>query len=710
MLLGETICRVCYLRVHSVTEYAYREALRLFRSMQLPQEHADRAGRPSVKFQLCVGFVHQWIALRSVSTSRDGRRHLPFWPRISWLYYDFREFCITTFVRSVPSEETFRIAAKQELSTVSLPRGNADLKGCTTCTRNVLAFEKAATSKNPDEAQRIRALQREHEEIAMAERHNYHDRRRYAQDHPGAIWMFVQDWTHPFLFPIMHQRTADRDHCQKFAVNYFVQINHSQRHTTDEQGVNFFWFVGGDGKDDGNANASAICYNISKRAKEGPMPLRADIQLDSGSGGKCCLTISVLAYLMEVKKFFPDGIDVHFMISGHTGDDMDAVTAHVRSKCHQFGNWWSVDEVLRHFPKFYPLGRPPKVTLFTDFEEKADHRDTLFNARFADHFYFDWITFLAPYANRLSGICDKNVTRTEDTIHHWALRLDGARATLRVARRSSGPAAVLSDPVFLLHSAPPATGPSRVFFCDEKHKLAGGVNLPHVLACFMKEQESSMPDAARLFYGGLLDEMQMCEFSSVAPALPLATSRRKVVKRVVNLQLKPVLACRPPKGVVVSRAPAAARTRGSGQARESDSDSDSDEMEDLEVPGAAVDGDGESEGEEESSEEQLFRNAATGEVEFEVEQILDKEMRRGKAFYLVQYKTTDGEPASWQPVEFLSGAEEIVAAFETKRAAADKARNTRSYKELNRALNEGPVATAQLSATLGRTRSAGKKK
>ena len=172
---------------------------------------------------------------------------------------------MSTFAPSVPSEETFRVAAKQELSTVSLPRGNADLKGCSTCTRNVLAFEKAAASKNADEALRIRAIQKEHEEIAMAERHNYHARRRFAQDHPARVWMFVQDWTHPFLFPILYQRTADRDHCQKFPVNYFVQINHSQRNTTDEQGVNFFWFVGGDGKDDGNANASAILQHLPAR-------------------------------------------------------------------------------------------------------------------------------------------------------------------------------------------------------------------------------------------------------------------------------------------------------------------------------------------------------------------------------------------------------------------------------------------------------------
>lgn len=684
--LGECVCRECYLEMHGVTEHAWKTAMTLFQSNELPKDGADRAGRPAVQFEVCVRFVHEWIWARVVSTSRDGRPHLPFWPRISWLYYDFREYCVAKFISVIPSEGTFRMAAKQELATVSLPRGNADLKGCSMCTRNVLAFEKACNSNDPDEAARIRAVQRQHELVAMEERHSYHNRRKFAQDNPNVCWTFVQDWTHPFQFPMLYQRTAERDHCQKFHVNYWVQINHCERFTTDHQGVNFFWFIGGDGKDNGNANASAIFYNVKQRLLSGVLPLRADLQLDSGSGGKCCTTVGVLAFLMESHGHFPEGIDVHFMISGHTGDDMDAVTAHVRSKCHQFGNWWSPDEVLDHFPKFYPHGQPPLVTQFNDFQFNEDHPNTTYNARFAGHFLYDWAEFLTPYAMSLAGISDKFVTRTEDSIHWWVLRLTaGGRVTLQVARRSVGDFAILSDPVFVFNRKPPAAGPSRIFFCDKKHAVAGGVVLPAVVKAVLAEQEHVMPQEGLLFYRGLLDEMTMCKFPEIPVAANAGRVRKKAQKRVVDLTVAPTLTARPPKGVV-----------------ESD---DENEMDDVAAGGAVEDGSEESEGEE-SSEEELFRDAANGEAEFEVLRILDKETKRGKVRYLVLYKTDDNEPASWQPEENLDGAEKLVKDFENARKQADRARQNLAVKDVGRALHHGPEAAAALAAQMGRTRSA----
>jgi hypothetical protein len=308
--LGECICRKCYLEIHQVSVNSYKKAKALFEAMELPKGAADRGGRPAEQFEKCARYVHDWIWKRVVSTSRDGRPHLPFWPRISWLYLDFREHCNDTFEAKIPSERTFRDAALQELSKVSLPRGSADLKACSTCTRNVLAFHKACAIKDHDEARRIREAQKEHERVAMEERHDYHRRRKFAQENPDVCWTFCQDWTHPFLFPILFQRTAERDHCQKFAVNYWVQINHCERFSTDHQGVNFYWFIGGEGKDNGNANASAIFYNVKQRFLVGPLPRKANLQLDSGSGGKCCTTIGVLAFLMESLGYFPDGIDV----------------------------------------------------------------------------------------------------------------------------------------------------------------------------------------------------------------------------------------------------------------------------------------------------------------------------------------------------------------------------------------------------------------
>ncbi len=692
-VLGECVCQQCYFAVHGVSQYAWKKAWTCFQTKSLPPEHVQRVGRPGVQRQICVDFVHKWIYDRSVSTSRDGRAHLPFWPRISWLYYDFTMFCTASQISPIPSAETFRDGANQELYKVSLPRGNADLKGCSTCTVNVLAYEKAVLCGDVAEAARRRLLQAEHELIAMAERHSYHDRRAYAHANPTLVHCFVQDWTHPFMFPILKQRTAERDHCQKFFVNYWVQINHSERHSHESQGVNFFWFVGGDGKDNGNVNASAIFYNIKEKERElascvpsRSLPPRCDIQLDSGSGGKCSTTIGVLAFLMEAHGLFQDGIDCHFMISGHTGDDMDAVTAHVRSKCHAYGNWWSLDEVLAHFDKFYPRGRKPNVTLFNDFQPNDDHRETQFNKRFARHFLYDWTEFLKPYANKLSGISDKNVTRTEDSIHWWALRMsDGGRVTLQVARRSVGDFAILSDPVYVLNEKPRGS-PQKIFFTDAKHALAGRVDLPAVLKLLMEEQKDLLPQTALIFYRGLLDEMSMCVFPAVGEAVAPKKQRKKVEKRVANLTAPPVLRATAPKGAALNDDDDDARDEAA-QAQNEASDSEE---------------------EEESSNEELFRENAGDEDEYEVQDILDKEVKRGKVFYKVLYKTSNDEPPSWQPAENLVGAEEIVEEFEKERAAVLRSNRNKASKDIGRAIFNG--RTEQLAASMGRTRAETRKK
>ena len=96
----------------------------------------------------------------------------------------------------------------------------------------------------------------------------------------------------------------------------------------------------------------------------------------------------------------------------------------------------------------------------------------------------------------------------------------------------------------------------------------------------------------------------------------------------MDLRQKPILKLRPPKGV--AGRVRATRTGGRGRARELENDSEEEEdWNDIVVPVAAgvMESDEESGGEENSSEELLFLEAATGEVEFEVERILDKEIR-----------------------------------------------------------------------------------
>ncbi len=669
-VMGEVCCRDCYLRVHDVTIYTWKAARTLYKDNTLEKAHALRVGRPAEQFAQCAEWMHRWINNHSVSTSRDGRKHLPMRPLYAWLYFDFNlEWLESGDETKIPSRETFRVAAKQALASISLPRGNADLKGCSTCARNVMAYEKAMKGGDAVRGRQIREEQAEHERVSLVTRHSYHSRREFAAANPMDVWSIVQDWTFPFMFPILHQRTAERDHCEKFVVNYWTQICHSERLTTPSRGVKFFWFLGGNGKDNGNANASALFFNVTTRREKGPLPPRAEVQLDSGSGGKCCVTIGVLAFMMESLGWFPDGIDAHFMISGHTGDDMDAVTAFVRYKCHTNGNWWSVDDVLEKFWMFYPNGGSPDITLFADLERDNNvWKETAFNRRFAAHFLYDWKAFLLPHMNQLAGITDKAVSRTEDSIHWWNLRLVNGHVELRVARRSVGAEAILSDPVRVFYTTPPRNGPSKIYSHDVRHAIAGGVDLQDVVEQFEKEQCAQWTDVSRDFLHNLKLELAMCKFGEprerAGPKQPKSTA-----KRVADLTARPVLTAKPPKG--------------------------------SQEGGLVVAGDGSDDEEEPSSEDENFRDAAGDEeIEWEVQAILGKRIRRGKVQYLVRYVNENEE--SWQSEANVENAQVLVSAFEKEEESREqdarrrreerrRAQGAASYKEVNKALNSGTI-------------------
>lgn len=159
--------------------------------------------------------------------------------------------------------------------------------------------------------------------------------------------------------------------------------------------------------------------------------------MDSGSGGKCQTMIQLYAFYMETLGLFQDGTDVYFMIRGHTGDDMDAQSGKVRFACHSGGaNFASPADVFSHFRILYSNGGAPRTTVFCDFLHRDDWVDSGFHAKTAttaDHFMYDWNAFFAPHAMRISGFCDKMVSRTEDSIHHWKLRMVNGKCELQVS-------------------------------------------------------------------------------------------------------------------------------------------------------------------------------------------------------------------------------------------------------------------------------------
>lgn len=164
----------------------------LWLANEAPAEALERSGRPAHQLQMCMDFVSKYVHMHSVSTSRDGRAHLPFWPTCSWLYYDFRLYCVENFTDLIPVLSTFRSGMKEIFKTISLPRGNADLKGCSTCTRNVLLYEKLVRSGDFDDAAALRAVQKDHERVAFEARHSYHNRRLFASLNPRQGWFLVQ--------------------------------------------------------------------------------------------------------------------------------------------------------------------------------------------------------------------------------------------------------------------------------------------------------------------------------------------------------------------------------------------------------------------------------------------------------------------------------------------------------------------------------------
>ena len=50
--------------------------------------------------------------------------------------------------------------------------------------------------------------------------------------------------------------------------------------------------------------------------------------------------------------------------------------------------------------------------------------------------------------------------------------------------------------------------------------------------------------------------------------------------------------------------------------------------------------------------------------EYEAEQIVSKNVHRGKALYLVRWKGYSGDDDSWEPLEHLTSCRELVEAFE----------------------------------------------
>jgi hypothetical protein len=90
--------------------------------------------------------------------------------------------------------------------------------------------------------------QEEHERIALGECSGYEQRRSFARTHPNDVLSLCQDWTFPFGFPIIYQRTQDTDKLPKFYLNYWVSINHSDYSRTAHGGVDFNFMMFGNGK------------------------------------------------------------------------------------------------------------------------------------------------------------------------------------------------------------------------------------------------------------------------------------------------------------------------------------------------------------------------------------------------------------------------------------------------------------------------------
>lgn len=648
---GIPCCRSCFQHVHGVTKFHVEAALELLHHGCKPDRRhhldmADRAarhlGRPVVITYAMGRFMDSWLARHTMINARDGRRHLGFQPIGRWLYDDFvRESSVGG------SYHQFLLVFDKKMASVSVPRGKLDLKACSRCFQLMARYRSAAQAGDGTRMERIRAEMELHQQYQYGERDHLHELRDASAAAPSELLFVVLDATYPVNMPSITQDSDFKRSTPKLALAPMALINHARRNKPGG-GKEVFFYVAGNGKDGANENISYLHHHLLHLG-DGERARKFVLQLDSGSGGKNKFMIAYLAYAVTVLRWF-DEVNVFFLIAGHTGEDVDGMTAKFRLPLRKGTPCVSGADLASRWGRFFPNpDTQPQVSFFFD-AKRCDGSlwSPMPNGQAVLSIMQDWKAFFVPHLNYLSGYTDKNATMTEASIHCWRINAAG----LSVKRLAVLSGEHWSAPVEIFHS-PPVGNPKPLHFGDPALVLA-------------KPATESPLDVARgaraalcgagmlqvqdeLWWDWVVSELEKCELP-LAPDDGAAAKRQKRKPKEIDVEDPPML---------ISRRPAAV-AGGDPVVRASDIVDDDDN-------------DGES-------------------PEYEVERITDKRLRDDQLEYYVWWAKPYSDHG-WQPAENLVNCAEAIDAYE--RAVSGKLTSGNAHHaELQHELREQEHAAA----------------
>jgi hypothetical protein len=562
VVFGQDVCASCYDCVHNVPKTA-REGGNALVKMSREQLETELSGSffgfqpnhgrvPHLR-NSCEAWIEAKLQTYACTTSRDGEtRYLPFRVKGSFMY--------NLFVQeqgNVASAETFRVAFNAVNKTWGKPRFKSECKSCRFCWTSFSKLHVLRSQKMVEEAAALEKEIAEHLLLQYLERGVYYGDRKDAFMEVvrlGGVRVecLIGDFTFPLPIPYLKQRTTIKDKLVKMLVGFGCLYDHTSARFGGGPKFYFNFFAGC--KDDANTVCSMFYHYLTLKRNNGNLATGGllNVQLDSASSNKCATAIGFFAWVAV--KFGFQQVSVSYLIAGHTGEIADAVTAHLRNGFRSNGNVWSWESGFRErFESTYAKSElHPECYKFLDMAKAESWAPSAFNADLG-HYLFDFDTFLRPICNRLSGFTDRNVHRTELSIHAWRfeVRADkNVNFSVRRLRSKSEEECPWSDVVPVFAQLPDLSlEPLPLYFGDPRHVISKEVD-PNMVRVSLMDIDDVMPMIDKYGWQLLWQEVDQRLLRLAAATEKSVRCKVKRLPRVVALGEKPVVKWKPPRAAL----------------------------------------------------------------------------------------------------------------------------------------------------------------
>jgi hypothetical protein len=645
VFLGVNVGLDFYMRVHNISHGPVDAAHQLLRRLK-GGEALDRGnqnkGRVAVASDSIELWLREtWLKINGMVNARDGKIHVCFIPVGVWVW----EECVADI--GIVSYRSFMRVFDRVMKPVSVPRSNDDLKHCGVCFRLSHARLLAARKGDIETMDAMEAEMHEHITTQYREKQIYWAERDAAQRGEANYTLISMDGTRPLKFPSFVQRTDESMKTYHIHMELMTIIVHNERDCGGHIGM-----YPGHGSEDANVNVSYLDWILSRLKDQKKLEKEMHLQLDGGSAAKCLTMVDYLAFVVE--SCFLDVILVRFSIASHGGDMNDGMSSHLRNgvRKEMIISPVSMEEKWK---KFYTMHPRPDFHYFLDFLSKNGGAVDEFAA--FSPLLRDWRALLAPFADRVGGYCQKDVEKTEDSIHLWRFsRNADGKAELRIKRLAQEPSNMWSEPVTVLKECPIGE-PQRIFFHEKNpytKRLKHGVL--EICDVVLKRLEGLGKDEDLAWWTNFRAGCEKIELPPDPTKDGEKKERKKRKKRVVDRSKPPQLTFRRARGK---------RTTGADALDFMDSDSDEN-----------------SENVDENDEEFDGEDPA-----FEVTFISDSRTEDGVLQYYVHFAPPyiDEKYCEWLPVENLDNAMGKIADYEASKAGG-LSRQNQAFRDLSHEL------------------------